>query len=138
MRRTKAPHHHYNHINVAKVAKQIQDLGILVNSGGHGQREGLAMHWEMWMMAQGGMSALNAIATATIAPAKTLGLDSQIGSLKVGKLADIIVVDGDITEDILLSDKVVYTMVNGRLYNSETMNEVGNYDNKRTPFYFEK
>ncbi len=138
MRRTKAPHHHYNHINVAKVAKQIQDLGILVNSGGHGQREGLAMHWEMWMMAQGGMSALNAIATATIAPAKTLGLDSQIGSLKVGKLADIIVVDGDITEDIRLSDKIVYTMVNGRLYNSETMNEVGNYDNKRSKFYFEK
>jgi len=138
MRRTKAPHHHYNHINVGKVAKELQDLGVLVNSGGHGQREGLAMHWEMWMMAQGGMSPLNAIATATIAPAKTLGLDSQIGSIKAGKLADMIVVDGDVTQDVRLSDKVVYTMVNGRLYNSETMNEVGNYDNKRAKFYFEK
>ena len=138
MRRTKAPHHHYNHINVAKVAKELQDLGVVVNSGGHGQREGLAMHWEMWMMAQGGMTPLEAIRTATIAPAHTLGLDSQLGSLKAGKLADILVVDGDVSTDIRLSDKVVYTMVNGRLYDAETMNEVGNYDNKRAKFYFEK
>lgn len=138
MRRPKAPHHHYNHINVATVATGLQGLDVTVNAGGHGQREGLAMHWEMWMMAQGGMTPLQALSTGTINPAKTLGLDNQIGSLKVGKLADIIVVDGDITQDIRLSDRVVYTMVNGRLYNSETMNEEGNYDNKREKFYFEQ
>ena len=138
MRRTKAPHHHYNHINVAKVAKELQDLGVEVNAGGHGQREGLAMHWEMWMMAQGGMTPLNAIRTATIAPAKTLGLASQLGSLTAGKLADILVIDGDVSTDIRLSDRVIYTMINGRLYNADTMDEVGNYDNKRDKFYFEK
>ncbi len=137
MRRPKAPHHHYNHLNVAKVAKQMQDLGVEVNSGGHGQREGLAMHWEMWMMAQGGMTPLQAIRTATMSPAKSLGLDKDLGSLTVGKLADIIVVDGDVASDIKLSDKIIYTMVNGRLYDAETMNEVGNYDNKREMFYFE-
>ncbi|AZQ85895.1 amidohydrolase [Colwellia sp. Arc7-635] len=138
MRRTKAPHNHYNHLNVAKVAKELQDLGVVVNAGGHGQREGLAMHWEMWMMAQGGMSPLEAIRTATMSSAHTLGLDSQLGSLKVGKLADILVIDGDVSENIRLSDRVTYTMINGRLYNAETMNEVGNYDNKRDKFYFEK
>ncbi len=137
MRRQKAPKHHYNHFNVAKVAKQMQSLGVNVNSGGHGQREGLAMHWEMWMMAQGGMTPLQAIRTATISPARTLGLDDQLGSIKKGKLADLIVIDGDISQDIRLSDKVIYTMINGRLYNAESMNEIGNYDNKRTPFYFE-
>lgn len=138
MRRTKAPHHHYNHFNVAKVAKEIKDLGVLVNAGGHGQREGLAMHWEMWMMAQGGMSPIEALWTATYAPAKSLGLDKDLGSIKVGKLADLIVINGDITKDIRLSDRVDYTMINGRLYNAETMNEIGNYDNKRDKFYFEK
>lgn len=138
MRRTKAPHHHYNHINVAKVAKELQDLGVEVNSGGHGQREGLAMHWEMWMMAQGGMTPLQAIRTATISPAKSLGLDKDLGSLTVGKLADMIVIDGDVSKDIRLSDKVTHTMVNGRLYNADTMNEIGNYDNKREKFYFEE
>jgi len=137
MRRPKAPHHHYNHLNVAKVAKEMQDLGVEVNAGGHGQREGLAMHWEMWMMAQGGMTPLQAIRTATISPARSLGLDKDLGSLTVGKLADIIVIDGDVTKNIRLSDKVTHTMVNGRLYNAETMNEIGNYDNKREKFYFE-
>lgn len=138
MRRPTAPHHHYNHLNVARVAKEMQDLGVEVNSGGHGQREGLAMHWEIWMMAQGGMSPLEALRTATMSPAKTLGLDKQLGSLTPGKLADIIVVDGDITKDIRISDRVTHTMINGRLYDAETMNEIGNYDNKREKFYFEK
>jgi len=137
MRRPKAPLHHYNHFNVAKVAKEMQDLGIEVNAGGHGQREGLAMHWEMWMMAQGGMTPLQAIRTATISPARTLGLDKDLGSLTVGKLADMIVIDGDVSKDIRLSDKVTHTMVNGRLYNADTMNEIGNYDKKREKFYFE-
>lgn len=138
MRRPKAPLNHYNHINVAKVAKELQDLGIKVNSGGHGQREGLAMHWEMWMMAQGGMTPLEALKTATISPAQTLGLDDQLGSIKVGKLADLIIVDGDVSQNIRQSDKVIFTMVNGRLYNADTMNEIGHYDNQRTEFYFEK
>jgi len=138
MRRTKAPLHHYNHFNVAKVAKKMQDLGVEVNAGGHGQREGLAMHWEMWMMAQGGMTPLQAIRTATISPAKSLGLDKDLGSLTVGKLADMIVIDGDVSQNIRLSDKVTHTMINGRLYNAETMNEIGNYDNKRKKFYFEQ
>jgi len=138
MRRPKAPLSHYNHFNVAKAAKALSEAGVMVNAGGHGQREGLALHWEMWMMAQGGMSPLEALRTATINPAKTFGLDEQLGSIKAGKLADIVVIDGDVAADIRNSDRVVYTMVNGRLFDVNTMNEVGNYDKPRKPFFFEK
>ena len=48
------------------------------------------------------------------------------------------IVDGDITQDIRISDRVTHTMINGRLYDAETMNEIGNYDNKREKFYFEQ
>ncbi|WP_405600054.1 MULTISPECIES: amidohydrolase family protein [unclassified Pseudoalteromonas] len=136
MRRIKAPDHHYNHFNNAKVAAELQDLGVLVNLGAHGQREGLGAHWEMWMFAQGGMTPLEAIRASTLDPAKYLGLDKNVGSLEVGKLADLMVIDGDPLKNIRDSDKVDYTMINGRLFNAETMNEVGKKE--RQPLYFEK
>lgn len=136
MRRVKAPDHHYNHFNNARVAKELQDLGVLVNLGAHGQREGLAAHWEIWMFAQGGMTPLEALRAATLDPAKYIGLDKNIGSLEVGKLADLVVIDGNPLKNILDTDKVDYTMINGRLFNAATMNEVG--QKQRDKLYFEQ
>ncbi|CAM4134265.1 amidohydrolase family protein [Shewanella denitrificans] len=138
MRRPTAPDGHYNHFNVAKVAKALNDVGVKANIGAHGQREGLAAHWEMWMFAQGGMSNQEVLKTSTINPATTFGMDHQLGSIKTGKLADLIVIDGNPLEDIRVTDKVVYTMTNGRLFNAETMNELNGDKHQRNPFFFEK
>lgn len=138
MRREKAPHNHYNHFNNAEVAAQLQDLGVDVLSGAHGQREGLAQHWEIWMMAQGGMEPLEALRTSTIAPAEVFGMDHQVGSLKSGKLADIIVIDGDPLTDIRDTDKVTHTMVNGVLYDAKTMDRLLPEAKPREAFFWEK
>ncbi|WP_372870798.1 amidohydrolase family protein [Shewanella sp.] len=138
MRRPTAPDEHYNHFNVARVAKEVNDLGIVPNIGAHGQREGLAAHWEMWMFAQGGMSNMDVLKTATINPAKTFAMDHQLGSIKAGKLADLIVIDGDPLADIRVTDKVTHTMVNGKLYDAETMNQLNGDKRKRQRFFFEK
>tara|TARA_R110000851_G_scaffold333554_1_gene516444 strand:+ start:24639 stop:27821 length:3183 start_codon:yes stop_codon:yes gene_type:complete len=138
MRRTTAPDAHYNHFNVARVANELNELGVKPNIGAHGQREGLAAHWEMWMFAQGGMSNMEVLKTATINPAITFGMDHQLGSIKVGKLADLIVIDGDPLADIRTTDKVTYTMVNGKLFNSETMDQLNGDKHQRKPFFFEK
>ncbi|MEN3157989.1 amidohydrolase family protein [Alkalimonas sp. NCh-2] len=137
MRREKAPEHHYNHFAVVETAKQMSDRGILANIGAHGQREGLGAHWEIWMFAQGGMTPLEALRTATINPAITFGMDHQLGSIEVGKLADLIVIDGNPLENIRVSDQVEYTMVNGRLFDAKSMNEIGLRERARQPFEFE-
>ncbi|NMH66781.1 amidohydrolase family protein [Shewanella salipaludis] len=136
MRRPKAPDGQYNHFNVARVANELNNLGVHPNMGAHGQREGLAAHWEMWMFAQGGMSNMEVLKTATLNPAKTFGMDHQLGSIKTGKLADLIVIDGDPLADIRVTDRVTHTMVNGKLFDAETMNQLNGDKRQRKPFYF--
>jgi imidazolonepropionase-like amidohydrolase/Tol biopolymer transport system component len=132
-----APDGEWNHITVAANARTLNDAGVIVNIGAHGQREGLAAHWEIWMFEQGGMTPIQALRTATINPAHYLGMEADLGSLEAGKLADVIVIDGDPLEDIRVSEKVTYTMVNGRLYDSATMNQIGNHPQERGPLWWE-
>ncbi len=137
MRRQKAPNGHYNHIPVAAFAKELVDRGVGVQIGAHGQREGLASHWEMWMFEQGGFSPWEAIRTATLHGARYVGLDGDIGSIETGKLADLVVIDGNPLEDLRRSEYIDYTMLNGRLYEAATMNEVAPAPRTRAPFFFE-
>lgn len=137
--RTMVPDEEYEngHILTSRSLKKLQDAGVNINLGAHGQLQGLGAHWELWMLQQGGMSEHQSLKCATINGAQYLGMDSQIGSLKAGKLADLIVLDANPLENIQNSEQVRYTMVNGRLYDAASMNEIGNYDRKRSKFYFE-
>ncbi|GJM32459.1 MAG: bifunctional TolB-family protein/amidohydrolase [Saprospiraceae bacterium] len=138
--RTMAPEEEYEngYILTSKSLKKLSDAGVKINLGGHGQLQGLGAHWELWMLQQGGMSNLEALQCATINGAVYLGMDKQIGSIEPGKLADLVVLDKNPLEDIQNSEFVRYTMVNGRLYDAATMNEIGNTEKKRTKFYFEQ
>ncbi len=136
-RRTLIPEEEYNHIDNSRIAKQLNDLGVSVQLGAHGQREGLGAHWEMWMFAQGGMPPLQVLRAATLSGAKYLAMDRDIGSLEVGKLADLIVLDRNPLDDIRNTHSIRYTMVNGRLFDAETINELGNHPHTRKPFFWE-
>jgi len=137
LRRTTSQYGDYGHIEVSKYVKQIADGGTKVNLGQHGQLQGLGAHWELWMLAQGGMTPIQAIRCATINGASYLGMDKEIGSLEVGKLADLIVLNENPLEDIRNSDKIKYVMLNGRLYDAMTMNEIGNHEKIRRRFWWQ-
>ncbi len=122
---------------ISRSLKKLNDNGVTINMGAHGQLQGLGAHWEIWMMKLGGMTNHEALKTATINAAKSLGLDDWIGSLRAGKLADLIVMDKNPLDDIYNTETIKYTMVNGRLYDAATMNETGNYNKPRGKFYWE-
>ncbi len=136
-RRTTAEYGDYGHIEVSKAVKQIADGGTKINLGAHGQIQGIGAHWELWMLAQGGMTPLQAIRCATLNGAEYLGMQKEIGSLEKGKLADLIVLDGNPLEDIRNSETLRYVMVNGRLYDASTMNEIGNTERIRAKFWWQ-
>lgn len=138
IRRTTAPDEHYNHVNVARFAKQLRDKGVSVQLGAHGQRAGLAAHWEMWMLEQGGFTPWEALRAATIDGARYVGLDGDVGSLEKGKLADLFIIDGNPLENLRSSEKVVYTMLGGRLYDAMTMNQVAPDKVEREELFFER
>ena len=53
---------------------------------------GISLHQELKLLVDAGLSNYEALKTATINPAKTYGMDHQLGSVEVGKLADLIVI----------------------------------------------
>lgn len=138
--RTMIPIEEYEigHIASAAAAKELHDRGVTVNIGAHGQMQGLAAHWETWMFHQGGMSNHDALRVATINGANYIGMGDHIGSIEEGKLADMIVLDGNPLQNLRDTENVVYTMVNGRLFDAATMNEIGNHPRERLPFWWER
>ncbi len=137
VRRTKAPEEDFVDDNNAREAKKLMEQGVLVSIGAHGQQPGIATHWELWSFVRGGMSPLQALRTGTIDSAKSLGMADEIGSLEAGKLADLVVLDADPLADIRNSDKVHRVMVNGRLYDPVTMNEVVTGARNRSVYWWE-
>jgi len=123
-RRTKAPDEEYNHVRSAGIAKALLDEGVSVQLGAHGQLPGLAAHWEIWMLVQGGMTPHEALRSATLHGAQYLGMDKDLGSIEPGKLADLVVLERNPLEDIRHTHSVLMTMLNGRLYDAATMAQI--------------
>ena len=125
------------HILSAKSCKKLVDHGVNVCVGGHGQLQGLGVHWEMWMLAQGGFTNFEVLRAATLHGAEYIGMGDDLGTLEKGKLADLVVLGKDPLQDIHNTETVEYTVINGRLYDTENMNEIGNYNKPRTKFFWE-
>ena len=137
-RRTLAPDEEWGHFHNARVAAELDDEGVLVQLGAHGQREGLGAHWELWMFAQGGMTELEALRAATWNGAVYLGMEADIGSLEEGKLADLVVLSENPLEDIRNSESVETVVLNGRVYDAGTLDELYPEPREREPFYWQR
>ena len=123
VRRVMAPESDFKDDDAAAVARQLAEEGVIVNTGAHGQREGLATHWELWSFVRGGFTPLAALKLATINPAQYLGMQASLGSLTAGKLADVLVLSANPLDDIHNTQTLERVMLNGRLYDAQTLQE---------------
>ncbi|WP_423188174.1 amidohydrolase family protein [Alishewanella sp. d11] len=85
-----------------------------------GTDAGVGAHGENWRefvyMTEAGMPAMAAIQSATIEGAKLLGVEQEFGSIRAGKVADIIAVPGDPLQDINVMGQVSFVMKGGKVY----------------------
>ena len=105
------------------IAKTVANGGR-IGVGSHGQLQGLGMHWELWLIQSGGLPEYDALRAATIVGAEAIGLATDIGSLEVGKMADLLVLDRDPLVNIRNTNTIAMVMVGGRLYDGNTLDEI--------------
>jgi hypothetical protein len=106
----------------AKLQALVLDLskrGVPVLAGTDGNGIELVRDLELYVAA--GMKPADALATATIAPAKAFGLEAETGSLAVGKKAELALIDGDPSKRIGDLRQVELVMRDGRLMKAEEL-----------------
>ena len=107
----------------AQMAK-LERAGGLVGIGSHGQLQGLGYHWEMWMLASGGMTPMEVLRCATVNGSKIVGRPDDLGSIEPGKLADLVIMDKNPLDDIHNTNTIHWVMKNGELFEGDTLNQV--------------
>ena len=137
-RRMMTPDDDFYHFELAKSVKDIVRAGGRAQLGAHGQLQGLGAHWELWMLQQGGLTPLEALRAATLSGAEYIGLDKEVGSIEVGKLADLMITDKNPLDNIQNSESISFVMANGVLYDTRNMDEIYPQARPRGKFFWER
>ena len=82
---------------------------------------GFAYHRELMAMVYAGIPAAQVLRAATMSGARALGVDDRLGSIEVGKLADLYVARGDPLEDIKAARDVKLVVKDGQVYQADEL-----------------
>ena len=121
---------------IAAQTTKILRAGGLIGVGAHGQLQGLGYHWELWTIAMGGMTGMEALRTATINGAKIIGRATELGSLEPGKYADLVILNSSPLDNIRNTADIQFVMSNGRIYDDETMDQVWPVQNSLPDYWW--
>lgn len=121
---------------VSEVAARVLQAGGNVALGAHGEEQGICAHWELWALQMGGLSNYDTLRTATTVAAAGLGMQSDLGQLSEGMLADLIVLDENPLDDIRSTNTVHYVMKNGELFDGDTLDMIWPEEKKLPPFLY--
>jgi len=108
----------------AVFVKDLVEAGGRAGVGSHGQLQGLGFHWELWAMQAGGISEHDILKVATIQGADGIGLDEDLGSIKEGKLADLVILNSSPLDNIRNTADISHIMKNGYMYEANTLDEI--------------
>ena len=104
----------------SKNARLLNEAGVVLLAGTDvgipALIPGISLHEELELLVEAGLTPPEALRTATINPARVLGLADSLGSVEVGKLADLVLLDADPLADIRNTQRIRAVVADGRLY----------------------
>jgi hypothetical protein len=98
-----------------RLLKAIHDAGVAIIPGTDALA-GYKLHHELELYARAGIAPSEVLRMATLTPALVMGVDKERGVIAPGKLADMILVDGDPTKNIQDIDKITTVIKGGKVY----------------------
>jgi len=96
--------------------RELHRQGLTVVAGTDQAIPGYSLHRELEIYVQAGFTPMEALMAATSVPAHVMGLDKDVGTLTVGKRADMVLLDGDPLADIRNTRRVAKTIEAGAVY----------------------
>ncbi|MDH3222584.1 MAG: amidohydrolase family protein [Gemmatimonadota bacterium] len=134
-RRELRPDTDYSYPLLAQGVADIIAEGGYGAIGSHGEHHALGAQWEVWMAASA-MGPLGALRMASLHGAHFLGAEEDLGSLRNGKLADLLVLNGNPLDDIRNTADIRFVMKGGILYEADTLDEIWPETRPFGPYYW--
>lgn len=85
---------------------------------------GVSLHQELALLVEAGLTPLEALQAATLSPARSLDRTDSLGSIEPGKLADLILLDGNPLEDIGNTRHIAAVLLNGRYLDRQALDDL--------------
>jgi imidazolonepropionase-like amidohydrolase len=106
-----------------QVVSEMVKAGVRILAGTDGPYEhgGNALHSELELLVEAGLSPLQALQAASREAAEAMGLSKDVGTIEVGKTADLVLLDADPLRDIANTRKIIAVVLHGQLFSKDEL-----------------
>lgn len=106
----------------------MKEAGVVIMAGTDSPiaflTPGFSLHEELSLLVEGGLSPLQALEAATLRPAQYFEMEDQLGTIEVGKLADLVMLNANPLEDISNTKSIQAVVRDGYLYDRQLLNDM--------------